>query len=262
MILLLWACQAAPVDVERAAEAPATVPSVKPGAGVLTEVFAPPAGFQRVEADPFGTWLRDRTVTDASRGVRTHDGRAVPHRARVIDLPLVPGDLQQCADSVLRLRAEWLLESGAPVSFHATSGDPLPWAKWQAGERPVERNNRIAWVPGTEGGWDRYLAKVFNWAGTRSLHAYDTVPAAGPPRVGDVLVAPGSPGHAVILLDVAQKDEAYVVLVGEGYMPAQDFHVELGPKDGWWPWGPGVALDHWDLSADPAKPGDVHRRFR
>jgi hypothetical protein len=37
-------------------------------------------------------------------------------------------------------------------------------------------------------------------------------------------------------------------LVGEGYMPAQNFHVETGPVSGWWPWRDGVKLDHWTLS--------------
>ena len=37
--------------------------------------------------------------------MRAHDGQTVAHRARVIDLPVVPGDLQQCADSAIRLRA-------------------------------------------------------------------------------------------------------------------------------------------------------------
>ena len=35
------------------------------------------------------------------------------------------------------------------------------------------------------------------------------------------------------LMDVARGEEL-LVLLGEGYMPAQEFHVELGPEDGWW----------------------------
>jgi len=93
------------------------------------------------------------------------------------------------------------------------------------------------------------------WAGTRSLHAYDTAPApAGTePHPGDLLVDPGSPGHAVLLLDVARAaDGAVWLLVGEGYMPAQQLHVELGPSGGWWRWSPerGLALDHWSFDAD------------
>lgn len=88
------------------------------------------------------------------------------------------------------------------------------------------------------------------WAGSASLHAHDTV-ADDHPDPGDVLVHPGFPGHAVILLDVA-RDEAGTtwVLVGEGYMPAQDFHVELGPRAGWWRWEDGVTVPWGRLDAD------------
>lgn len=263
MILVLLACTGVaapdPTPAAPAPPPPATGPAA--GEGGLTEVFPVPLGAERVETDAFGTWLRSRRVKAAGVGVKTHDGRAVHHRARVVELPLVRGDLQQCADSVIRLRAEWQKETGQPVSFHATSGDPMPWSRWQQGERPIEKAGRLQWVAGTQGGWDSYLARVFNWAGTRSLHAYDSVPADGEPRVGDLLVAPGSPGHAVILLDVARRGDERFVLVGEGFMPAQDFHVELGSEQGWWRWGPGVHLGHWDLTVDPADPGRVHRRF-
>lgn len=213
----------------------------------LAEVFPPPAGFERVAPEPFGAWLQARQVRDEGVPVRTHDGRVVAHRARVIELPLVAGDLQQCADSVIRLRAEWLRETGAGVSFHATSGDPIPWSRWSGGERPFEAGGRLQWRPGTDGGWEAYLRSVFTWAGTRSL-AFDTR-AVSVPEPGDLLVAPGSPGHAVLLVDVAQLEGEIRVLVAEGYMPAQDFHVELGPYDGWWAWEDGVALPHWTLPA-------------
>ncbi len=223
-------------------------------AEIVRDVFPPPSGYERVQADAFGAWLGQRPLRAADVPVRTHDGRVVSHRARVIELDVVPGDLQQCADTAIRLRAEWLRETGGEIVFHATSGDPMPWARWQAGERPVERDNRLEWVPGSAGGWESYLAKVFTWAGTRSL-AYDTV-AVTDPRPGDVLVQPGSPGHAVMLLDVARRGDELVVLVGEGFMPAQDAHVELGPNSGWWPWDDGVALEHWPL------PASGLRRFR
>jgi hypothetical protein len=222
----------------------------------ITEAFPPPAGAEPVPADAFGTWLRSRTVAPADQPVKTTRGAVVHHKARVVELPVVRGDLQQCADSAIRLRAEWQKERGEPVMFHATSGDPMSWERWQKGERPYEEGGKLKWRPGTDGGWDAYLSKVFLWAGTLSLKAYDTEPAEGDPVPGDVLVDPGSPGHAVILLDVARTADRTYVLVGEGFMPAQDFHVELGPHDGWWAWEDGVALPHWPLSAE------THRRFR
>ena len=148
---------------------------------------------------------------------------------------------------LIRGKLEWERETGREVLFHATSGDPMPWSRWAAGERPYEAEGRLQWRPGSSRTWDGYLAAVFTWAGTRSL-VHDT-DSASTPRAGDLLVAPGSPGHAVTLLDVARRGEETFVLVAEGYMPAQQAHVEIGPEAGWWRWDDGIALPHWDLPA-------------
>jgi hypothetical protein len=208
----------------------------------VAEAYPPPSGAERLPRDGFGEWLANLEVVDPSIPVRTFDGSVVEHNARVVSLPMVPGDLQQCADSAIRLRAEWLKASGGDVAFHATSGDLLPWARWQRGERPVDAGGRIQWRRGTKGGWDEYLAKVFTWAGTRSL-ALDTT-AASEPRAGDLVVVPGSPGHAIVLLDVAKRGGETLVLIGEGYMPAQNFHVEIGPERGWWVFEDVIDLGH------------------
>ena len=68
--------------------------------------------------------------------------------------------------------------------------------------------------------WEGYLRQLFNYAGTASLEAHDTVEAQTP-RAGDVLVQGGFPGHAVVILDVAVQGEETRVLLGEGFMPAQ-----------------------------------------
>ncbi len=221
-------------------------------AETIEQAFAPPVSAERVPADGFGAWLRTLPLSDRATPVRTHDGQVVPHPARVVALPLVPGDLQQCADSALRLRAEWQRSQGGSPSFRATSGDPLPWARFAAGEQPYAKNNRILWRrvdPATQT-WEGWLSAVFVWAGTRSLYAYETRPAATP-RPGDVLVEAGSPGHAVVVLDVAKRGDETLLLIGEGFMPAMDFHVELGPEAGWWPWtARGLALPHWPLGPE------------
>jgi hypothetical protein len=52
---------------------------------------------------------------------------------------------------------------------------------------------------------------------------------------GDVLIQGGYPGHAVIVLDAADAaDGKRLVLLGQSYMPAQQFHVLVNPAGGVW----------------------------
>ncbi len=218
----------------------------------IREAFPPPAGSTRVEAPPFGAWLQQQLLEDAAAPVLTYDGRVVRHNGRVVQLPLVKGDLQQCADAILRLRAEWLRETGQPVVLYATSGDPIPWSRFQGGERPYVSGRHLAWSSGKgPSTWDHYLSRSFNWAGTISLKAHETR-AVTTPLPGDILIEAGSPGHAVVLLDVAREPDGTTwILVGESYMPAQDFHVEIGPNAGWWPLDEaGLPLPHWPLERE------------
>ena len=218
-------------------------------AETLEAAYPVPSGFVRKSDSAFGQWLRTRSVADPNVPILTYDGRVVGHKGRVIALEMVSGDRQQCADSIIRLRAEWELESGHLPSFHATSGDPMPWKRFVQGEKPYEKDGRIAWKQGSSKRWEDYLSRVFIWAGTASLAAYDTEAALNP-TAGDVMVQGGFPGHAILLLDVVERGDERLVLVGEGYMPAQNFHVEHGPVDGWWRWKDGVSLNHWRLKAD------------
>ncbi|MBX2798726.1 MAG: DUF4846 domain-containing protein [Myxococcales bacterium] len=219
----------------------------------VAEVYDIPAGFEEVPPTAFGAWLGRLELADASEPVRTHAGDVVSHRARVIRLPMTSGDLQQCADSAIRLRAQWLKETGGSISFHATSGDSIGWDRFVGGETPYAVGNGLKWRQGSSGAWEDYLRLVFTWAGTWSLQTYDTR-SVSEARAGDLLLQGGFPGHAVVLLRVAVREgpsPEVRVLIGEGFMPAQSFHVELGPHDGWWTLAStGLDLPHWRFGAD------------
>ena len=57
---------------------------------------------------------------------------------------------------------------------------------------------------------------------------------------------------------VAVRGDDTFFLIAESYMPAQDFHIERGPVDGWWRWDAQGTMDlrTWTFSA-----ADL-RRFR
>jgi hypothetical protein len=219
----------------------------------VVEAYPPPERSIQVAPSTFGAWLQTRQLRAPGTPIRTHDGRRVHHNGRPLEMGIVRGDLQQCADSAIRLRAEWLrsVDRMSELDFHATSGDPLPWARYRDGEKPVVVDNHIEWrnTDRTQS-WEGWLQAVFTWAGTRSLAAYETV-AAPTPRPGDLLVQPGSPGHAVVIFNVATRGDRTWLLVGEGFMPAQDFHIEHGPVGGWFEWGKtGTQLSHWHMKKE------------
>ncbi|MFT5680635.1 MAG: hypothetical protein ACI8RZ_001541, partial [Myxococcota bacterium] len=88
-----------------------TAPEVTAPTGPLTilDAFPPPAGTTRVAPpDAWGAWIQTMVLRDISEPLRAYDGRLLHgHDAWVIDLPMVSGDLQQCADALLRVRGEW-----------------------------------------------------------------------------------------------------------------------------------------------------------
>src|SRR5688572_21889048 len=105
LFVALVAC-AEPAAPAAAVDAPPAPAPVAVDANTVGTAFPPPRGAVRADADAFGASLRDLPVRAADVRVHTYDGRVVGHSARVVDLPLVPGDLQQCADSLMRVRAE------------------------------------------------------------------------------------------------------------------------------------------------------------
>jgi hypothetical protein len=152
--------------------------------------------------------------------------------AAVVALDVGEADLQQCADSILRLHAEWLFAQGRrDASYRAASGAAMPFARWARGERMVPEGLGFNWVASarpdaSHASYRRWLDGVFNWANTGSL-ARDTQPIPEAElRPGDFVVQPGSPGHAVLVLDMARSgDGRRALLLGQGFMPAQNFQV-------------------------------------
>lgn len=182
----------------------------------LEQRIAPPTGATRVAvADgSFAAWLRRLPMLPPEQLVHLYDGSLKPrqdvHHA-VVDLDVARRDLQQCADAVMRLWAEYLFATGQTdrIKFHPEPGKPKAISWWGGNRRA---------------GWSIFLTKVFADAGTASLEAELPV-ATGAVQPGDVLIQGGHPGHAVLVLDVAEKGGERYLLIGQSYMPAQQFHV-------------------------------------
>ena len=225
-------------------------------ADTIESRFAPPPGYQRIAvADrSFGAWLRGLPLLPGKPAVLLHDGTPKGNQrthAAVIDIDVGRRDLQQCADAVIRLRAEYLrfARRDRDVCFRFTNGEPAAWPRWVDGFRPVIEGNRVTWGKAAKpasgyAAFRDYLTAVFRYAGTASLEReLKPVDRVEP---GDVFIEGGFPGHAVIAVDVAESPAGRAVLLAQSYMPAQQVHVLVNPGDPalgpWYRYDPSAAL--------------------
>ena len=209
------------------------------GAETLEARFAPPAGAARVAvADgSFGDFLRRLPLKPRGAAVHLYDGSEKARQdvhAAVVDLDVPPRDLQQCADAVMRLWAEYRYARAATIAFHPDPGKPR--ALTFDGRRTRDRR-----------AFEHWLIKVFADAGSASLEAELRAPKDGVVQPGDVLIQGGYPGHAVLVLDAAvargsDGAEHRWVLLGQSYMPAQEFHVLVNPATPGSPWYDAATL--------------------
>lgn len=213
--------------------------------------FAPPAGFTRepVQKGSFGAFLRTLPLAAPGTPVTSFSGKVLwathPNIAAVVAIDVGKHDLQQCADSVIRMHAEWLYGKGRrDLQYVAANGFKMSFASYVAGERLAFDGKKLASkkiaspVEPTHQAFRSWLDEVFGWANTGSLSHTAKEISVSELRAGDFVVLPGVPfGHAVLILDVAKNDKGKrVLLLGQGYMPAQSFQV-LRPseKEVWFP---------------------------
>jgi len=198
-----------------------------------------PTGYKRtlLSADGFNTWLRQLPLKKERPEVRLHDGglkgNQDAHHA-VVNMDVGAQNLQQCADAVMRLKAEYHYgrKEYRRIRFNFTSGDTAWFGDWIDGYRPRIDGDQVEWVLSAvpdSSYWSLrgYLNMVFTYAGTLSLSRELKPVEVKDIQGGDVFIRGGSPGHAVLVVDVAIHPETgeKAFLLAQSYMPAQEVHV-------------------------------------
>jgi hypothetical protein len=206
--------------------------------------LAPPSGFERVPVPPgsFAAWLRALPLKPNGAAVKLFNGADKARQdvhAAVIDIDVGTRDLQQCADAVMRLRAEWQFASGkkADIAFNFSSGLRVPFARYAKGERPDENGKTWKASAKPDGSYPvfrKYMDLVFAYAGSASLEKEMKPIPTSEIQIGDVFIKGGFPGHAVIVADMIENitTKAKRFLLIQSYMPAQDMHVLKNPANG------------------------------
>lgn len=210
----------------------------------IEERFYPPVGAIRldVDEDSFGYYLRNLPLKEDGLPVLYYDGRTKSrdvHMA-VIDMDVGNRDLQQCADAVMRLRAEYLYEEEKydEIHFNFTNGFRVDYSKWVEGYRVKVDGNTTTWVKSASENnsyesFRKYMNLIFAYAGTLSLSQELDSKDILELEIGDIFIKGGSPGHSVIVVDMAQNSETGEVyyMIAQSYMPAQEIHILKNNND-------------------------------
>ena len=160
---------------------------------------------------------------------------------KIIDIDVGKKDLQQCADAVMRLRAEYLfaMQQYSKIHFNYTNGTNVPYEKWKSGLYPKLKGNNVNWVSSSSNNasyqsFRNYLDHIFTYAGTASLSKeLLKVTTLNEIQPGDVFIKGGFPGHAVIVIDVCEHEVTgnKCFMLAQSYMPAQNIHVLQNPTN-------------------------------
>lgn len=218
--------------------------AVNPKGKFIYDRLPPPEGFKRVKVNTgsFAQYLRNLPLKEDGSRVYTYNGSAklAQVHVAVIDMDIGKRDLQQCADAVMRLRAEYLYVNRQydDIHFNLTNGFRVDYSRWIQGYRVAVNGNKTTWIRKEDTAnnypvFRRYMDFVFIYAGSQSLSRELTSVALAGMQPGDVFIQGGSPGHAVIVVDMAYNpdtgEKSY--LLAQSYMPAQDIHILKNPAN-------------------------------
>jgi len=213
----------------------------------IIERVKSPEGYNWVieESESFGEFLQNLKLEPAGTKIFDFNNKPISNQSEhvaVVKKAIGNKDLQQCADAVIRLRADylWVINKQDKIEFHFTNGDLYRWIDYKNGIRPIlVTSSKVDFKKSTSfddssEGFIKYLNIIFTYAGTISLNN-ETVKVKENKAIktGDILITPGSPGHALIIIGSAENAKGEkVYLLAQGYTPAQSIHIITNPYNG------------------------------
>lgn len=196
---------------------------IDPNGMTIKSRFLLPEGFKRLQYKTvaFGSFLENLPLYSIDQEVHYYNGK-IKRRENiynsVVKLHIGKRDLHQCADAIMRLRADYLYgqKRYKDIKFNFLSdGKPRAYTNYAKGDYSYPTY------------W-KYLEYIFAYANTASLHdELHQVNTTQEVKIGDTFIQKGSPiGHAVIVVDLAKNNSGKtIVLLAQSYMPAQDIQI-------------------------------------
>lgn len=218
--------------------------AIQAKANSLDKRFPTPTAYQRMEVEQhsFAAYLRTIPLKDADALVKYYNGNTKAKEGiylAVVDLDIGNKNLHQCADAIMRLRAEhlWHKQNYDAIHFNFTNGFKVAYKEWMQGKKMIVKGNKTYWsAPATPSNtyqdfWN-YMELIFTYAGTASLEKELQSVALKEMKIGDIFIQGGFPGHAVIVMDMAINPTTgkKIYMLAQSYMPAQEIQILINPQ--------------------------------
>lgn len=206
--------------------------------------YPEPKGYTRikVEENSFGGFLRKQKLKPYGEKVLYYNGREKNSKDvydSAFDVDIGDRDLHQCADAIMLLRGEYLYSQGRydEISFNFVSGFKAEYKKWTEGYRIKVDGNNVSYYKAVDPtdsyeSFRKYMNMVMAYAGTLSLEKELERVDIEDMEIGDVFILGGSPGHAIIIVDMAINNaDEKIFLLAQSYMPAQQTQILINLMD-------------------------------
>ena len=226
--------------------------SFTPGNTVKTR-YELPQGYHRVktESGSFEEYLQNLPLKPIGYSTHLYDGSLKNRKiaTSVIDLDIDSVDLQQSADAIIRLRAEYLYKTGQfdKIHFIFKDGFQCDYTKWAQGFRVRSGGNRTRWYKADDKTEDytyptfrEYLRTVFAHTDESTLAKEMRDAIEDEFGIGTVIFDNKNPRNIAIVVDMLGRDtirhgygwdNAEVVLLAQGGKPAQEIEIIRGNGD-------------------------------
>ncbi len=216
---------------------------INPSGSTISTRFLTPKGFVRLNTieNSFGSYLQNLELQKHGSLVHLYDGTIKTNQIQeaVIKIDVGKKNLQQCADAIMRLRAEYLYKQKlySKIGFHFTNGWFASYSEWRKGKTIKIEGNKCSWIETKEEhtsyeSFRKYLDLIFAYAGTISLSKELKAKSIEKISIGDVFIQSGSPGHAIIVVDLAKNNKGEkIFMLAQSYMPAQEIHILKNPEN-------------------------------
>ena len=217
---------------------------INPEEMTLQARYGVPQGYKRVvvEKGSFSEFLRNQKLKPYGEKVQYFNGnykRSEGIYDSVFDVEIGDRDLHQCADAIMLLRAEYFYgkKEYDKISFKFVTGFNAQYSKWMQGYR-INPNGKGSYYKksapsNTYKDFRNFMNIVFGYAGTLSLEKEMIPQKIENMQIGDVFIMGGSPGHAVIVVDMAENEKGEkIFMLAQSYMPAQQTQILVNPENG------------------------------